>query len=193
MHILPCSLTLLLAFVVPAAAAGGDSMECLLGSWKGSVKSSPDDCVWAVESGVGGKAQEINGIFSYAGKCAPKKRAGTFTAKPTKPGCFSAIAEVKGMPKMNMSGCIDSKGLVKFSCPAFKGTVQFSKDWSSVKLVVNAGPGGAAGTFKRTSKKPVAVRGRAGKKDTDEDNGEVRIGGDAPDGTKPFEIHKSSD
>ena len=194
MHILSCSLTLLLACAATAAAAGGASFDSLLGFWKGNVKSSPDSCIWAVESAVRAKTGVFTGTFTYAGKCAEKKSVGTFTIKPIKkPGCFSAIAAVKGSPEIKLTGCADDAGLVKFSCPAFKGTMRFSKDGSSAKLVVDAGMGGAAGTLRRTAKKPAGWGGAARKKAAVAEGGEVWVGGDAPDETGSLEVRQSRD
>jgi len=148
MHILPSILTLLLAFGPGSATAGEISLESLRGAWTGKVKST-DDCVWTVDSAVRGKNGTVSGTFSYKGKCAPKKRTGTFVARPSKKrGRFTATAAVPGMPKIRMTGSFDKTGLVKFSCLAFKGTLRLSKDLASAKLAVDAGMGGASGTLK---------------------------------------------
>lgn len=184
----------------PAAPKGarsgppkGASPDAMVGVWKGKFKSTPDNCAWGVQAAVKGKKGVLTGNFSYDGKCADEERIGSFTTEPAEPGCLSVTVEIEGMPEITMMSCMDSKGLVTFECPAFKGTVRFSPDGSSCKVVVNAGMGGATGTLNRISKNPASGAGKSRKKQAAREKGEVWVGGDAPDEAKPRKIHQSRD
>jgi len=165
----------------------------MVGVWKGKFKSTPDNCAWNVQASVKGKRGVLAGNFSYDGKCSDEARPGTFTTEPSEPGWLSVIVEIEGMPEITMTSCMDSKGVATFECPAFKGTVRFSPDGSSCKVVVDAGMGGATGTLSRVSKKPASGAGKSRKKKATEEKGEVWVGGDAPDEAKPRKIHQSRD
>ena len=191
MHILSCFLTLLIACAAPSAAAGDTSLYLLLGSWRGNITSTPDDCLWVVNSAARGKKGVVTGTFTYAGKCSPKKTPGTFTLTPAKPDCFTAVAGVSGMPDIKLTGCTDSTGLVSFHSPIFDGTLRFAKPASSFFLEVDAGMGGASGTMKRLPKKrPAGSRGSKRKPKYKAKPGSDEGG---LDGSKPLKVYQSGD
>lgn len=171
----------------------GASPDAMVGAWKGKFKSTPDNCAWNVKAAAKGKRGVLAGNFSYDGKCADEARLGTFTTEPAEPGCLAVTVEIEGMPEITLMSCMDNKGVATFECPAFKGTVRFSPDGSSCKVVVDGGMGGATGTLNRVSKSSAAGAGKGRKKRATEEKGEVWVGGDTPDEAKPRKIHQSRD
>lgn len=162
MHLLQGVLALLL---LPAAAqAAADPFSIYTGSWRGSVKTAPGDCVWQTRAYISEKAGYASGTFTYSGPCSNNPKTGTFRGKPEGGGCYSVSASIPGLPKFPFLACFDEAGNVKIDSPILKGSLILSEDRRKAALEASSPIGKAAGTFRKTSKTPARPEGKGGKK-----------------------------
>lgn len=164
MHLLQGVLALLPLLMPAGALAAEEPLSIYTGSWRGSVKTSPGDCVWQTRAQISEKAGHAGGTFTYTGPCSSNPRTGTFRAKPEGGGCYSVSASIPGLPKFPFLACFDEKGNVSIDSPILKGSLILSEDRRKAALQSSSPLGKAGGTFRKISKTPARPEGKGSTK-----------------------------
>lgn len=176
MHILPGFLILCLA-AGPASAAGSPALKTFAGSWKGSVTTETNGCVWQVNGLIKEKAGHGSGNFSYTGPCDGGIKTGTFSAKPGGGGCYSATVALPGLPPLPVTACFGPPDTLTFDSMMVKGTLKLSDHNNKADLRSQSLAGAASGSFKRVVAAPAAAgKGKKHEKTSKPVQTEVLIG-----------------
>ncbi len=180
MYILPCVLALLSLMPAAPLSAAEPGLKVLVGMWRGSVTTEPPACAWKISAHITEKLGFARGGFTSSGPCGKGVKAGTFSARPTEPGCYAIDAGIPGLPRQQLSACFNPAGDLVFNSMLFTGKLTFSEDGRTAGLLANSLVGSASGSLKKRGA-PAANSGKKEKKNgrpVKKEHAEVYVGGD---------------